>query len=605
MEWQQGIIAGLLFGAGALVIARLPSYRFIAAAILLTLIAPLAISGFLFPPNALGISDWDYYLSYYHNTLKIIQDFHSFPVWNPYTCGGTAALGDPEFPVFSPLFALDLLFGESLGLRLSIFVSLIVGSWGVLALTKRLKFSVYAGLLACLGIFFGSVNLLESVEGHQNVLSTMWIPWLFWAYLGAYNSFAADPKLQRCLRCLLCGIFLTLIFFQGGIFLLTYTALALLILPLLTRRHLHAFIISIGSGVWAAGLAAVKLLPTLAWLQQFQKPGYASSVNTLPYLDKIFLGRYLHTYVEIIPQQGSAWHQYGAYIGPFIILLALLGLIIGWRKRLVVSLFISAALAIFLAASGPYLKPFFDHASFLPRSNVNRAIFYAVIPLSLLAGIGLDAIVARGKKFIWIALILLTATAVDLMSLLFPLSQQAFVVPQNVPAVSPAPSPIAFTTRDYKTRVDGVDYSRAYSATLAGYGTMNYCSVLTPPPAVRTIFDEGDNGILMVRSDEDKSRGTYTLEKWTPGKVTASVTSQTPGAAVLNTNFAKGWYVNNQPAISIDGRVGSYIPTGTSQVVFQYHPRAFIPGLVITLTSLLTVIALWVYNYTLGRKKPI
>jgi hypothetical protein len=589
---QPGILAGLLVGLGAIGIHFLPKYKWVAAGVLIAAIAPVALSGFIFPSEVQGISDWDYYLSYYHNMLRTITQFNQFPLWNPWTCGGTAALGDPEFPLFSPLFGLDLLFGESLGLRLSILLSVIVGSWGVLALSKKMGFSVYAGLVAVCGIFFGSVNLLENVEGHQNVLSTMCIPWLFWAWYSAYAGVRPSWRIYYAPHTLLAGLFITLIFFQGGIFILTYTALALLILILLAPRHLQALYVSVGTGMWALGLAAVKLLPTIFWLQQFQKPAYASSVNTLAYLNQIFLGRYLHTYVEIIPGQGSAWHQYGAYIGPFVLTLAVAGMIAGFKRRAVIGLTIAAALAIILSASGPYFKPFFDIASFLPRSNINRAILYAVIPLGLLAAQGLDSITSKGKKMRLLGWLLITAAAVDVMTLANGLSQQAFVVPEHVPAISPAPSPIAFINGDFKTRVDGVDYARTYNATQAGWGTMNYCSVLTPPPAVRVISDEGDNGVLVVASEDRKDRGTYTVDSWTPNKVMATVLAKGPSTVTLNTNFAKGWTVNNQEAISIDGRVGGHVAAGTQQITFQYHPRGVLAGTLVTLASMIIIMGI-------------
>jgi uncharacterized membrane protein YfhO len=332
------------------------------------------------------------------------------------------------------------------------------------------------------------------------------------------------------------------------------------------------------------------------WLKEFQKPDYASSVFTLPYLATIFLGRYLHTYADVIPHEGAAWHEYGAYIGPVIIICALVAIFTYWKKRLVLGLFISALLAILASSAGPLLKSTIGALSFLPRSNIDRAILYAVIPISILAAIGLDTLKSSRRWHSALKIIIVILAAVDLMTVSYPLSQQAFVVPEDLPAVSPAPSPIAFTTKDYTTRVDGVDYTRAYAATLAGYGTLSYCSVLTPDPAVRLISDEEDNGILSVKDTNDKTT-TYQVLSWSPTTVKAIASLPNGGTVTLNTNYAKGWQLNGQPAKELSGRVGANVLANTSVATFHYTAPGFKTGIIISILASLAALTLLIRAY--------
>jgi hypothetical protein len=178
------------------------------------------------------------------------------------------------------------------------------------------------------------------------------------------------------------------------------------------------------------------------------------------------------------------------------------------------------------------------------------------------------------------------------MTIAYPLSKQAFVVPRALPGVRvPAPSPIAFTTLDYKIRIGKDDYSRTYAATLAGYGTLSYCSVLTPSPAVRLISDEADNGILSVKDTNDKI-SSYQLLAWSPDTVKASVDLPSGGTVTLNTNYAKGWQANNQPAKEFSGRVGTTVPANTSQITFRYTTPGFKTGVIISILTVLSAIAL-------------
>src|SRR3989344_3861453 len=564
----QGMLAALIAALGASLLYIWPKHGYLISGLIIVGITPLALGGFWFSDNALGISDWDYYFSYHHTLRESILRFHTFPEWNPYTCGGSAALADPEFPVISLTFPLELAFGVERGFRLAIYLSVITGGLGMVALSRRLSLSPWAGLLAAIGYCFGSTNLLEIVEGHQNILAAMWIPWIFYAWYGAYQANlklkTQKSKLWSVLsekNTILCAVFLALTFYAGGIYLLMYSGAAFLGFILLAKNHKQALIVTAICGSLALGLAAFKLVPVVLWLTQFQDQAYASSALTLPYLHTILLGRHLHGAEDIIPNQGGGWHEYGAYIGPFLLGLAAYALVRFKTSRLVRLLALAVAGALIISSLGPILKPFFDQASFLPRSNISRFILFAIIPLCLLAGIGLDTIRFR-KKLITSSLrhLFLFLVAADLLTLSYPLSQQAFVLPRTEKPVPPAPAPIAYSAFEYKTRYLGTDYSRAYEATLAGYGSLSYCAALGPEPAVRTIHDEGETELILLKDGKGLT-GNFNLKFWNANRATADVSLPSKGYAILNTNYAKGWRVNNLPAHEIDGRVGAPIET--------------------------------------------
>ncbi|MFH1354156.1 MAG: hypothetical protein ABIH36_02615 [bacterium] len=578
---KKGVAAGLIVLLGALIIQLIPPgrhrWRWISAGLLLVIVTPLALGGFWQSRDKLGISDWDHNFAQHEIIRASLLTYHTFPFWNPYTCGGTAGLGDPEFPLFTFTFLLELIFGVPIGLRLAIFLSTAIGALGMLALGKRLRLSINAALLASLIAFFGTANLLEVVEGHPNIFAAMWIPWIFWAWLGAYRS--RTSGVSRRGGPILCGVFLALTFLQGGIYLLMYTTLAFILLPFLTSRPRDAVIVTLKAGLWALGLAAIKLVPVLLWLSQFQDESYASSAATLPYLYEIFLGRHLHG-VNILPDQATGWHEYGAYIGPLATALALLGLTTNIRRsRLTRALAISAVLAIMLSSAGPILKPVFDQFSFLPRSTISRFILFAVIPIAMLAAIGLNNIKQKTIKLIIVGFV-----AVDLMSLSYPLSEQAFIVPKDDVQITSAPQPIAFTKDTYEKRLDDIDYTRSYLAVKAGYGNLDYCTPLSP--LIGIAFVAGDEVPDYV-SITDAGHGTVSLISWSPNKVRVQADINQPTDVVINTNYALGWYVNDLPAQELSNRVGVTLQPGTYSLTFQYRTPGFPPGLVITITTLL------------------
>lgn len=574
---RQGVFAGLLFLIGLYGIRYIKSEKkqWIAAGALLVVITPLALLGYWFSEAPLGIADWDYYFSLHHTYRQSILTHQQIPFWDPYICGGTAGFADPEFPGLTPTFLLEFLFGIPNGVRLAIYFATATGAVGMLILAKRLHLSLEGSLLAAIGVAFSTVNLLEITEGHVNVFAAMWIPWVLWAWVSAYKK----PELIHRWR-FICGIFLALTFFQGGIYLLMYTGFALLLTSLLLPRRIEAIVTTVCATLWAIGFAAIKLIPVIYWLRQFPDESFASSAYTLPWLVEILFGRHIHG-AYLIFDQGDGWHEYGAYIGYFLFGLALIG-VVHPRRRLVKILVMGALIVTLLSASGPALKPIFNYLWFFPRSNISRIILYAIIPLSLLAGLGLDKLRSRLSAQSFIITLLVGVVAVDLMSLAYPLSEQAFVLPRVYPAVKQAPYPIAFTTDRYDPQGQGNRTTRSYEAIIKGYGTLTYCSVLGPHPAIHTIADE-DKGIYARAVDKEAS---VELMHWSPNYVQVRVKTPTATDVLINTNYAHGWTVNEKPVKNMDGLVSTWVEPGEHVLNLKYNPPGLWLGITITLVTL-------------------
>jgi hypothetical protein len=581
---KQGVLVALIFTISYAALNLLPKrYRWPATIILFILITPLAILGFWFSSGSLGIADWDLYFPYHHYLRRTLLEFKQFPLWNPWTCGGTAALADPEFPIFTPTFLVETVFGIPAGFRLAIFLSIATTAVGTLLLCKRLSLSLAGSIIAALGVSFGSVTILELVEGHPNVLSAMWIPWIFWAWFGAYRDrvFGRDPTKNT----LAVGIFLALTFFQGGIYLLSYTGLVFLMMILLAKKSRLALKTTIIGTVLALGITAIKLVPTLLWLRRYPDESYASSTYTLPWLKDILLGRHLHG-TDIIFEQTSGWHEYGAYIGIGVAILAIIGAVTGRKKRIVQGLIIGTIITILLSSTGPALKNTFDQIPFIPRSNISRIIIFTVMSLSLLAGFAIDYLKKIFRSKIIITLIIL-AVSLELISLSYPLSQQAFVLPDVYPIVEPAPSPIAYTTNRYDQQGQETRTTRTYAAAKAGYGVFAYCTVLGPSAAVRTIHEEGDNKAFNIVPKKELKNAT--LQYWSPNKVIINTNSSEEIEVFLNTNYAKGWYANNKPTKEEAGLVSARLPVNTNRVVFTYRPPGLYIGIFITLITIISI----------------
>jgi hypothetical protein len=576
---RQGITIGAAFFLAVLLlqIFKTDRTKMIAAILILILFSPLAVLGYWYPEGDLGIADWDYYFTLHDSYRSAILQHHTFPFWNPYICGGTAGLADPEFPIFSPTFLLELIFGIPLGIKAAITLSVAVGAVGMLMLSRKLGRSVEAGIIAALVVAFSTVNLLEITEGHVNVMAAMWIPWIFWSWLAVYMG-----KMKP----VVCGIFLALTFLGGGIYLLMYTALAFIALMFLVSEHRRAVIATIQSGVWALGLAAFKIIPVLFWLKQFPDDAYASSSYTLPWIGDILFGRHLHG-AEVIPHQMSGWHEYGAYIGYIVFGLALVGASRSRSNRTIRALTIASIAALLLSTAGPFLEPLFDVLWFFPRSSISRFILFAVIPLGFLAAYGLDHLASKvpSRSHI-IRTLMVGLIGLDILSLTYQLSEQAFVLPHVVPSIVAAPYPIVYTTQRFDPEGSGSRDTRSYDAYRAGYGVMAYCSVLGPKPAVATVFDEQGDRIAYAQ-DAD---ATVQLVSWTYNTVQLRISTPRSTTIILNQNYAEGWKANGNNALSVDNKVGTRVLPGTSTLTFRYTTPGLLSGVVVTVGCLIVLI---------------
>lgn len=569
---RQGILIGVAFLLAVALLSQIKNQRkkYWAAVVLIIFFAPLAVLGYWYSTGDLGIADWDLYFTLHDSYRKAILEFHTFPFWNPYICGGTAGLADPEFPVFSPTFLLELIFGIPVGIKFAITLSVIVGATGMLTLARSIGRSVEAGLIAALAVAFGTVSLLEVTEGHVNVLAAMWIPWILWAWIGVYRGIRKP---------IVCGMFLAAAFLGGGIYLLMYTTFAFVFLMLVVREHRKAVWKTIQSGLWALGFASIKLVPVLLWLKQFPDDAYATSAYTLPWIGEILFGRHIHG-AYIIFQQNHGWHEYGAYIGYVVFALALVGVSRIRKNRIVTGLVVASFVVVLISALGPYLVPIFDPLWFFPRSNVSRVILFAVIPLSLLAAYGSDKIATTfPKNGNAIRALLVGIVAIDIISLTYQLSEQAFILPHVVPSISPAPHPIAYTTSRYDQLGEGSRTTRSFDAYKAGYGTLVYCSVLGPTPGVSIISDEGNMGIV---SAIDRNAMVILLS-WSYNTVRVHIDTPRPTTVVLNANYAEGWMANETKASIFSNRVAVDVPEGSRDIVFRYKSPGFSAGLVLTL----------------------
>ena len=202
-------------------------------------------------------NDWDQHMHWYWVAAETITKFHQFPLWNPYACGGTPLLGNPQSHVLTPTFLLQLIFGASIGFKLEMIVQVAMAVAGGYLLARVLEISPWASI-PCAVIFpWSSALYLHLSEGHGWSLTYCFVPGVL-----AGTWYAA--KHHKLLPAALGGMGLAFMINGGGIYPAPH--LILLLCFLMTLEAVHALslwpLVALAvTGVFSVLFSAAKLLP--------------------------------------------------------------------------------------------------------------------------------------------------------------------------------------------------------------------------------------------------------------------------------------------------------------------------------------------------------
>lgn len=205
-------------------------------------------------------------LNFHYPLRKVLIDSYArgeFPLWNPYIYLGQPMLANPNYMAFYPTNLFHLFLPFNYAFKLHFIIHPILAGVGVYFLQRRLGIAP----LACLGgsvVYEFSGVVLSFLNLYNFVPAVALLPWIGWAFLAALQT----PTRRRvllfglllALQILCMDVFIAL----GDVLLLTgLAAIDLLSHPHRGRRLKVTLGVGLIGGVFAAGLGAVQILPTL------------------------------------------------------------------------------------------------------------------------------------------------------------------------------------------------------------------------------------------------------------------------------------------------------------------------------------------------------
>jgi hypothetical protein len=475
-------------------------------------------------------------------------------------------LGHPQSRWLTPFFALHLVFGVDAGLKLEIIAHIALAFAGALILARTYGLSRIAAV-APAAVFAGcSYWYLHLAEGHTT--------WLAYAYLSWIMAAAAAG------RPLAAGIGLALAVMEGGAYAVAHALVALVVLAAyraVAERTTRPFLVLALAGLMAMGLAAPKLLEMQPLLTRYPRVVASPEPVRVELAVRGLVDRRQDLLETPRVEPDYGFHEYGAYVGPFVLVLALLCAFVASRAMVpwLVLFCVTVAFALGWTLGGEHSPWALLHRVplFASLRIPSRILIVAVLALGMLAGFAVEGLTRRGSRWrIAAAATILAAAVIDM----------ALVGPPNLRYVFHRPAVVREPSSTFIQRREE-DFHEMYSLARANMGALTCYEPLEPE-----VFPMGAN--------EGEYRGEYyalfgadvKLLTWSPNQLTLAVVADRSDVLVINSNYDASWQVvsGRGRTVNHEGLLAVEIQAGSQELVIGYARTRFVVGLVIAIVAL-------------------
>lgn len=541
-----------------------------------------------------GTFDWGYFFFLAEVDRTTVVDHHQFPFWNPYYCGGSVHLANPQTYFLSPTFLFILAFGTPIGIRLTLTAAILLAFDGTRRFARVLGLAPPAAIVAGAAYAFSGTIAQHLGGGHVGWVGFCVFPYVLHAFQRAFDV----PGERR--HILYGALFLAWIFGHFGGYTYPYSLLGLGVWALLAGAYARAPRRAIGIATamvaLSAAVSAVRLVPILEFMSGHPRIRPDTDIVSPHEFLEIYAVRHRGRFFGAHPY---VWPEYGNYLGLSALVLLMVGIVLVVRCRrplrpLVWALGIFALFQIGNIPGFPWWM-----VKQLPLFRFMRAPSRFTILVGLFAcaliGVAVDwalnrlrrgdtedpppSVRRRWRLRRWAAAALLVAAPVMLVDVAtFNREQwfQTLTTPPPADAVAP----------QFRQVVG--NKHRMYAYPRANQGSLA-CFEETPVD-------------ISPRLRGDLSAEEYALDgppdavrrrSWSPNRIEVEVDFAKPGTVVVNQNFHKSWRVTGGALTNHEGLLAARVPAGHHLVTFRFWPSSFFVGLAVTVTTLLLMAVMW------------
>jgi len=544
------------------------------------------------PLRTYGSLDWRYFHYLFEAGRTSILEHGQFPGWSPWTCGGVPLHAAPQTPFLSPFYLLVLLFGTVLGMKLYVLGHILTGLAGGWYLARTLGYRGAATLFLPIAFVLGTRFTWIIQGGQFTMLTFLFLPWILAFFI----------RSLRDMRYAVAGAaFFALTIVEGG----TYGA------PMgaffLGCYALYRFVE--GGFAWRAPaslavillvgvlLAAPKLIPMFGfWLDHPRTLPPTDDALGLMDVLKMFFSRRASEYMvdrATDPHLKYAWWgEYGAWIGPITVLLALCAFVLRTRRNLGWLLVGLASGTVMLGSLGNLSPwellrglPLFDSLRVPSRYSMLLTLAFAIAASGLLDELGrrLAARSREGKRGfpVWVPLLLCALTAADLVA--FSWQVLWSIKHRSVPEVTRQ----AEFTKESTARHSYETYVRMNRGTLSCRNELLMSSkTRLPLKRLRRMSEEAEIHAPLGAA--------FNLSSWSPNRMDLSFTSPAKAEVVFRTNYDPNWTSDAGALKNKAGLLALDLRKGDHEVSIRYSSELLVDGLAVfaAVLAIILIIAL-------------
>ncbi len=553
-----------------------------------------------------GTDDWRHFATLWETARVALRDFHQFPSWNPYHCGGIVLFQEPEAPFPGPLFLLTFFWlPTAVGMKVWILTHLLAGTLGARALVAdegggAAEQILGAAVMAACGFYAEHIG-----GGHLSFTPFLYLPALVWAF---------RRGLRDLRYAVLVAALLAVTVLEGGTYPAPLMAVALAaesLARLGSREDRRGLLRALPVILLLGGLlSAVRLVPVLSFLREHPR---REPIDDFLRIGEVFAFWTTRAHGRGMANHRYVWPEYDDYVGvvPVALMLAGAGLAIlardrqrrrVWRIDLAV-----LVVLVWCALGGNRGASLFKLLHALPVFDSLRVPSRFLGPA--MVAFGLLAAAALGAGRSWIARARpAAARAATVAAVLAALGVAADVTLTNQPLLQQGidpPLPDGPASRDF-FQSPVASYWRLPAFPVEGTGTRGCYVALDWKPAPELWLGHSPQAFV-----KPLAAGTVTATAWTPNRLEYDVRLSAPALVVINQNFDAGWRADGGQSVGpfvtgaarlsdvhAHGALAVALPAGTHHLVLRHRP----PGL--WLGAALTLLGLALSSVALRRLRP-
>jgi hypothetical protein len=562
--------------------------------------------------SSLGMFDSDAQFFYIEAVRKSLVEYGQLPMWNPWHMGGMPLMGNPQAP-FSPFYLPVLLFGTVAGTKITLFALQWIGFAGMYLLARYLTLDHTGGLIAAVVWAFSGLHAIQLQGGWVLFWHLQLMPLVFLLFLIGKDDF----------RWLVPEAFLVALLLLGGSpypFVITMFALGVLtIVSAISDKSLKPVVFTFTVTAVSALLSAAKIIPSAALLNAYPRDvtgivdGFSLPVLFFSLLDHTldlyYYTPHLFRYGHLEGRVFYMAAEFGMYIGPLALLLAVAGMFARFPYKTHFLITLAALFLLILGDNSPI--PIWTFLKMFPVYDAMRVVerfrWPFILILSLLSAFGAGMLSARFKHGDLLKKAILAALFLNLywanyhiLADVFPVRAETVLNIENRSGeFFQVQRPQPYTREGWIKKGENIKPPFSVENPMLPYILSNIGVTVAYEPMEIAIFARGKGMPDYHGESFIYSAGNFMETKitdWAPNRVTVEWQKGVEGDLVLNQNMMEGWSVCDGSGLKLApaGIVMTHISEKDSKATFCYSPRHIYVGLLISIVSfILCLVALF------------